>query len=190
MAERDPGQDGPSLELPSLGFRRRKRAATRAAEATPAEPAPQPVPHEPVEPSDETPSAAPAITGYPAAVVTGLVVGALLVGLVWAALQGCEWARGTSSCGRPGFVVLVAILALMVIAGRVLLARFGVADPGSTSLLGVGVVAVVVLLFLTGQLFEWWAALLVTAVAMASFAVAHWVTTAFDAPEDRPAMTR
>jgi hypothetical protein len=175
MAEKDSGQDGPSLELPSLGFKRRKRSATRAAEPTPAEPPAQ----EPVGPRD-APSVTPVLTGYPAAAVTGLVVGVLLVGLVWAALQGCESVRGTSSCGRPGFVVLIAILALLVIVGRVLLARFRVTDPGSTSLLGVGVVALVVLLLMTDQLFEWWSALVVPAVAAASFALAHWVTTAFD----------
>jgi hypothetical protein len=171
MAEKDPGQDGPSLELPSLGFKRRKRSATRAVEPTP------------VEPPTQEPSRAPVITGYAAAAVTGLVVGVLLVGLVWAALQGCEWMRGTSSCGRPGFVVLIAILALLVLAGRALLVRLRVIDPGSTSVLGVGIVAVVVLLLLTDQLFEWWSALVVPAVAVASFALAHWVTTSFDSPE-------
>ncbi len=183
MAEKDPGRDGPSLELPSLGFKRPKRSATRAADPTPAAPSSQ----EPVEPPVEEPrdarSRTPVITGYPAAAATGLVVGVLLVGLVWAALQGCESVRGTSSCGRPGFVVLIAILALLVLAGRVLLVRFRVADPGSTSVLGVGVVAVVVLLFLTDQLFEWWTALVVPAVAVASYALAHWVTTTFDTSE-------
>ena len=33
---------------------------------------------------------------------------------------------------------------------------------------------------MTDQLFEWWSALVVPAVAAASFALAHWVTTAFD----------
>ena len=122
MAEKDPGQDGPSLELPSLGFKRRKRSATRAAEPARAEPPTQ----EPAERPRDVRSTASVSTGYPAAVVTGLVVGALLVALVWAALQGCEWVRGTSSCGRPGFVVLIAILVLLVIAGRVLLTRFRV----------------------------------------------------------------
>jgi hypothetical protein len=74
-------------------------------------------------------------------------------------------------------------LALLVLAGRALLVRLRVIDPGSTSVLGVGIVAVVVLLLLTDQLFEWWSALVVPAVAVASFALAHWVTTSFDSPE-------
>ena len=112
------------------------------------------------------------------------VVGALLVGLVWGSLRLCEVVRGTSSCGQPGFLVLLAILVLLVVVGRALLKGFGVDDAGSTSFLGVGVVAVVVLLFLSGQLFEWWTALVVPAAAVVSFALAHWVSTAFvDTPE-------
>jgi len=202
MAEKDPGNDGPSLELPSFGFGRKRKATTEPAEPepepTPAEPAPTPAVPEPtaVEPleTSEEPAAGgrkasragslPAIGGRAAAIATGLVVGALLVGLVWGSLRLCEVVRGTSSCGQPGFLVLLAILVLLVLVGRALLKGLGVDDAGSTSLLGVGVVAVVVLLFLSSQLFEWWAALVVPAAAMVSFALAHWVSTVFvETPE-------
>lgn len=205
MAEKDPGNDGPSLELPSFGFRRNRKPVAEQAEPEPepepVEPEPvavepEPPPGEPVEPSDapeeSVPGARkasravslPAIGGRAAAIVTGLVVGALLVGLVWGSLRLCEVVRGTSSCGQPGFLVLLAILVLLVLVGRALLNGFGVNDAGSTSFLGVGVVAVVVLLFLSGQLFEWWTALVVPAAAVVSFALAHWVSTAFvETPE-------
>jgi hypothetical protein len=196
MAEKDPGNDGPSLELPSFGFRRKRKPAAEPVEPKPPPIEPEPTTSEPVEPPDgpEEPApgvrkasravSLPAIGGQAAAIVTGLVVGALLVGLVWGSLRLCEVARGTSSCGQPGFLVLLAILVLLVLVGRALLKGFGVDDAGSTSFLGVGVVAVVVLLFLSGQLFEWWTALVVPAAAVVSFALAHWVSTAFvETPE-------
>lgn len=73
MADKDPGSDGPSLELPSFGFGRKKKAATSepdvAPEAEPAEPQPvtastppasepRPVAREP-EPSVERPGPDP-----------------------------------------------------------------------------------------------------------------------------------
>jgi len=194
MAEKDPGNDGPSLELPSFGFGRKKK---QAAEPSAPEPAPveatsvelDPAPDVSEEPAPRARKAAPAVSlpaigGQAAAAVTGLVVGALLVGLVWGSLRLCEVVRGTSSCGQPGFLVLLAILVLLVVVGRALLKGFAVDDAGSTSFLGVGVVAVVVLLFLSGQLFEWWTALVVPAAAVVSFALAHWVSTAFvETPE-------
>ncbi|MGH3346062.1 MAG: hypothetical protein ACRDO4_03695 [Nocardioides sp.] len=205
MAEKDPGNDGPSLELPSFFRRKKKPAVAEPAPAEPPEPQgsrhaqppsptvqPDPTAAEPVD-TTEVPGARkasravslPAIGGQAAAVVTGLVVGALLVGLVWGSLRLCEVVRGTSSCGQPGFLVLLAILVVLVVVGRALLKGFGVDDAGSTSFLGVGVVAVVVLLFLSGQLFEWWTALVVPAAAVASFALAQWVSTAFvETPED------
>ncbi len=124
------------------------------------------------------------MSGPVAAAVTGLVVGLLMVGLTWGSLRLCELARGAASCGQPGFVVLLAILVLLVVVGRLLLRVLGVADAGSISFLGVGVIAVVTLLFLVGALFEWWIVLVLPVVSVASFVLAHWVSTAFvETPE-------
>jgi hypothetical protein len=98
------------------------------------------------------------------------------VGLTWAGFRLCEVVRGTSSCGDPGFLLLVAILVAMVLLGRTLLRVWGLPDPGSTSFLGVGLLAVMVLLFLVPSIFSWWMALVVPAVTAATFALAHWVT--------------
>ena len=87
------------------------------------------------------------------------------------------WALVFRELGVFGLIEMGVFLALLVIVGRVLLARFRVTDPGSTSLLGVGVVALVVLLLMTDQLFEWWSALVVPAVAAAS-----WDSVIFDLP--------
>lgn len=239
MADKD--QDGPSLELPSLGFGRKKRRGrtddTVVQEPVAAEPvAPAPAPAEPETPTEvipPTPSAAepqrplfadeaptplepavpaasepvseadthtdteaetdapggerktkhefalPDIGGMPAAVLTGLLVGVLTVGLTWAGFRLCEVVQGTSSCGNPGFLLLVAIVIVMIYLGGALLKAFRVNDPGSTSFLAVGLMAVVALLFLIDVLFSWSMIIVIPIVAMATYALAHWVTTAF-----------
>jgi hypothetical protein len=118
----------------------------------------------------------PRLGGYAAAVVTGILVGVITVGLTWAGFRLCELVRGTSSCGDPGFLLLLAILVAMILLGAVLLRAWGLPDPGSTSFLAVGLLAVMVLLFLVQSIFSWWMVIVIPAVAAASFALAHWVT--------------
>jgi hypothetical protein len=200
MPQQDPGNDGPSLELPSFRLGRKRKAAPEEPERSP-ESVPEPAPVEPapvqpgavapVEPEEasgaqQTSRALrpPTLGGTVAAAVTGLIVGLLMVGLGWGSLRLCELARGAASCGQPGFVVLIAILVLLVVVGRLLLGSLGVTDAGSISFLGVGVVAVVTLLFLVEALFAWWIVLLLPAVSLASFVLAHRVSTAFvETPE-------
>lgn len=127
----------------------------------------------------------PLLTGYPASAVAGIVVGALMVGLTAASLRACEGIRGTSTCGGPGLLILVVILVLLVIVGQTLLRLFQVPDPGSTSFLAVGLVAVVALLFLIDVILDWTMIIVIPLVAMAAFLASHWVTTAFVEPADR-----
>lgn len=244
MADKD--QDGPSLEMPSLGFGRRKKGKkatveapveTPTAESTPAEestavmepvaatpraptparaaPAPAPAPERPlfadeapssVEPAVKTEPVAtpepesqpiggerkapkekreftlPDIGGVPASMITGLLVGAIMVGLTWAGFRLCEVVQGTQACGNPGFLLLVAIVVAMVWLGSVLLKAWGIPDPGSTSFLGVGLLAVLALLFLVDVLFSWWMIIVIPVIAMLTYALSHWVTTAFVEP--------
>lgn len=245
MADKETGDDGPSLELPSFGFGRRNKRrkgapaedpepgpdATVTPEPVPqpvveadAEPVPDPEPESqpesaPVPPSGPeaepepepeprpepatttvaepfgTPPALegeeatdepkrrrprlPAVGGMTAAMVTGLLIGVLTVGATWSALRLCELVQGTSSCGDPGFFLLLAIMIVMVLLGRRLLAAMGVEEAGSTSLLGVGLLAVISLLFLVELLFNWWMVLVVPVVGVVAFALSHWVTTTF-----------
>lgn len=128
----------------------------------------------------------PAIAPMRAAMVTGLVIGLLAVGLTFVALRSCELVRGTSSCGGgPGFFLLLAILVVLVVLGGWLLRAWDVSDPMSTSFLAVGLVAVVALLFLVDVLFSPWMLLVVPLVAVGTFALSHWVTTAFIEPAER-----
>ncbi|MCR6032456.1 hypothetical protein GGQ22_13540 [Nocardioides sp. zg-579] len=154
--------------------------------ATPAEPAAtadddRPEPTEPREPREPW---QPFVTGMAAACLTGAVVGLATVASTWLGLRACEVARGTSSCGNPGFLLLIAILVAMVLTGSALLRLFRVQDPGSTSFLAVGLLTVLVLLFLIEALFSWTMVIVIPALAIGCFALAHWVTTTFVEVED------
>lgn len=215
MAQKQPRRDdGPSLELPSFGLRRRRKRSSVEESEAPAQPqeqdprseshdAPPPPPDEGRTPARPEPEAAPAreaapepeqpsepkrrrrtapVAGLTAAMVTGGIVGLGTVGLTWGSMRLCEVVRGTSSCGNPGFLVLLAILVLMALLGKALLRASGVRDPGSTSLLGIGLVAVLALLFLVEQLLHWWMAIVIPVAAVATFALSYWVTTTFVEP--------
>ena len=254
MATEDPGNDGPSLELPSLSFKRRRRRAKQepaptatapeptasvepipdpgpepaptprpVPEPTPApqpspEPLPAPIPTPEPQPGpmaaatatqvreDDTRTGStepttpdrprrrrrqptvgrlPAVGAMAAAVLTGALVGLATVLLTSGSLRGCEVVGGTATCGGgPGFLLLLVIFVVAVLLGAALLRAFGVNDPGSTSFLGVGLLAVVALLVLIDVLMSWWMVLVIPVVGAAAFALAHWVTTAIVEPAD------
>ena len=221
MAQKDSGDDAPSLEMPSFGLGRKSRPRKpadpqpeaagdprpepapladpgRTEVAPPVEP-PRPEapadedvegPEDDEEPGDDTRGPRPArrrptlprLAPIPAALVTGAVVGLLMVVLTWGSLHLCEVVRGTSTCGNPGIFLLLAILVVLVLVGGALLAALGVADGRSTSFLGVGLLAVIALLFLADLLFQWWMVLAIPVASIAAFALAQWVTTAFVEP--------
>ena len=82
----------------------------------------------------------------------------------------------------PGAGYLVAIAIGMVAVGALLLKALRVGEPVGTSVLAIGILAVVVLVGLTGVIFSVWMFLAIPAVAAASYALAHWVTTPFVEP--------
>ncbi|RYB93845.1 hypothetical protein EUA93_05410 [Nocardioides oleivorans] len=187
--DRGEPDDRPSLEMPSFSLRRKKEQAVEpdsepAAEQVPAEAptvvetAEQTIDASPVAPAEPRPRRElPALSGPVAAVAAGLAVGVLAVLLTWLAGVACDAGRGTSSCGGAiGFPVLVVVLALLAWTGTVLLRALGVADAGSTSLLAVGVLAVLVMFFLLGSLDEWWTAVAVPVLAAASY-TGSWALT-------------
>lgn len=167
-----------------------KREPAPAPAAVP--PRPEPVveqlaplaPDEPLDTPRELPVREPWLVGRPAAVLTGLLVGALVVALTAGSLRLCTSVKGTSSCGGPGFFLLVAILVVAVLVGAALLRGAHVPQPGSTSFLAVGLLSVVALLFLVDQLFEWWMVIAIPLVSVLTFVLSHWVTTAFIEPGD------
>jgi hypothetical protein len=124
------------------------------------------------------------LPGPVAALLTGALVGLALVGLTWAALHLCTSWRGTSSCGQPGILLLLAITALAALLGAVLLRLLGVATAGSTSLLGIGLLGVLVLLALLPVIESGWMLVVVPALAMLTHLAAWWLTTTYVEPGD------
>jgi hypothetical protein len=118
--------------------------------------------------------------------VTGALVGLLGVGLTYVGLLGCEAWRGTQACGGPGLLFLALILVAMVTVGAFFLRVAGIADATSTSVLAVGVVAVVCLLVLIDALFSPWMLVVLPLVGALAYAGSHWVTATYGstAPRD------
>ncbi len=121
----------------------------------------------------------PALSGMSAAMATGAVVGVVGVALTAASQHLCRIVAGTSSCGGPGLVLLLVILAGLVMLGSAGLALFGVPDPRGTSFLAIGLLAVVVMLFLLGVMFHPAMVVVVPLLTVGTFALSHWVTTTF-----------
>jgi hypothetical protein len=129
----------------------------------------------------------PALPALTAVVLTGLLVGVVGAGATAGGLQGCEAARGTASCGDPGFFVLVAIVIVMMLLGAVLLKALQVTEAKGVSFLGVGLLCVIVLVGPVDALFSPWMFVVVPALTALTFAVGRWVTTRFvDPTEDEP----
>ena len=137
-------------------------------------------------PKRELPSIA--LSGIPAAAVTGVAVGAIAVLLAWLSTSACDVVRGTSSCGGgPGLLLLVVVLVAMAYVGSVLLRIFSVPDAGSTSVLAVGILAVLVLVFLLGSIDQWWMVIAIPLAAVIAYCASWWVTHAVVGDEDEPA---
>jgi hypothetical protein len=205
----DRAEAATSLELPSLRSALRRRKRKQRLEPPPeaevfSKPGPEPVaqdtsilpvamaeaPPEDVEPEAPTrrrPRRAMRVRlpGPLVALLTGAIVGLALVGLTSASLHLCSSMRGTSSCGSPGFVLLLAIALVAILLGSLLLRLFGVDAHGSTSFLGVGLLLVLILLALLPVLDDRWAVVAVPVLAMVTFLVAWWLTATYVEPGER-----
>ncbi len=127
----------------------------------------------------------PLLPLYPAAAVTGVLVGGAMILLIWLSLRGCEAVRGTANCsGGSGFLLLVATFVLCVLLGSTLLKVFSIPDPGSGSFLAVGLVAVAALLFLIDVLDHWSMIIVIPTISVAAYLASVWVTKTFVEPSD------
>lgn len=159
-------------------------AVRRAAPVVPTEP-PRPtadaqptvVLDQPAEPAAPRVPWTPPVSGMRAVAVVGLVAGLMIVGLTTGSLALCEAVRGTPSCGGAGYLFLTAIVVGVALLGGLALAALQVPDPRGTSILAVGVVAVVVLLLLVPVIFSWTMVLVIPALSVAAFLGSHWLTT-------------
>jgi hypothetical protein len=167
--------DDTSEPTPDLAPTQVQEPVQPSASASPLTPPPAPA-------KEPRPPREPWLAGRPAAVLTGLVVGGLIVAATAGSLRLCTEVKGTSSCGGPGFFLLVAILVVAVLVGTGLLRVAHVPEPGSTSFLAVGLLSVVALLFLVGSIFEWWMAIVIPLASVATFLLSHWVTATYIDP--------
>ncbi|HEY1134887.1 MAG TPA: hypothetical protein VGE77_09940, partial [Nocardioides sp.] len=112
-----------------------------------------------------------------AVVATGAITGLVLVLLGGVSLQLCSVVQGSGSCGTPVLLMLIGAAVVGVIVGARLLRAWEVSDPGSTSFLGVGLFAMIALIFLIDVLFAWVMVVVVPIVTVAMFLLSHFLTT-------------
>ena len=143
------------------------RAAARSGKDKPA-------------PADRLAARFPGIHPAWAAIITGAVSGLICVLLAKGASAGCEAIKDNSSCGGGlGLLALVAILAIEVLIGANLLKAWKVSDPFSTSFLGVGLVAMVAMLFFLDVIDKASMVGVIPAITAVSFLLSWWVTVRF-----------
>lgn len=176
--------DAATITVPPPAIRPVAPPSSPAPAAPPAAAAPTSSLTPPPAPATPKPTREPWVTGRPAAVLAGLLVGALIVAATAGSLRLCTEVKGTSSCGGPGLFLLVAILIVAVLVGAGLLRAARVPEAGSTSFLAVGLLSVVALLFLVGQLFAWWMIIVIPIVSVCTFLLSHWVTTTYVDPDN------
>jgi hypothetical protein len=129
----------------------------------------------PERPSRSLPVIDPRIT----VVLTGAIVGLIGVVLATGAGRGCEAVRGVGSCGGIGLLALLVVLAIEVLIGSILLRMAHLTDPTSTAFLGVGMMAVIALLFLFGSLESRWMLVVLPIVTALTFLLSWWGTETF-----------
>ena len=112
-------------------------------------------------------------------VLTGAIVGLVGTVLATGAGRGCEAVRGVGSCGGIGLLALLVVLAVEVLIGSILLRAAHLTDPASTAFLGVGMMAVIALLFLFGSLESPWMFVVLPIVTALTFLLSWWVTETF-----------
>jgi hypothetical protein len=119
----------------------------------------------------------PRINPLVAAILSGLLAGLATVLLAFGAARGCEALRGTDSCGGGlGLLAVVAILGLAIVIGATLLKAWRIADPFSTSFLGVGVVATIAMLAFLDRINSPWMLVVIPLMTAAAFALSWWIT--------------
>ncbi len=163
--------------------------STGATAATPVKPAKTPKQAKPPRPAKVKAPREPRpdrrqVPGRIAAAVTGLVVGLALVAATAVALRGCEAVQGTATCGNAGYPLLLVVLIIGVVLGSALLRFFAVPDPGSTSFLAVGLLAVVALIVLIEVIDSWWMVIVIPVVGALTYLLSYWVTTTFIEPAE------
>lgn len=107
--------------------------------------------------------------------VVGLLAGFVVVGLVWLSERGCDQVRDSPNCGPAGFPLLILAVAITVVLAAFTLTRLGMPNPKLVAFLGVGFMLLVVLAFLSDDLFSTWTLVVVPVLSAVTFLIAHLI---------------
>jgi hypothetical protein len=107
--------------------------------------------------------------------VVGLLCGFATIALVWLSEQGCDRVRGTPNCGAMGLPLLVLTVAVTIVLGALALSRLAMPHPRLVAFLGVMFMLLIVLAFLSNDLFSTWTLLVVPVLTAITFLVAHLI---------------
>ena len=107
--------------------------------------------------------------------VVGVLAGFVMVGLVWVSERGCDRVRESPNCGAAGFPLLVLAVIVTVILAAVALGRLGMPHPKLVAFLGVGFMLLVVLAFLSDDLFSTWTLPVVPVLTAITFLLADLI---------------
>lgn len=107
--------------------------------------------------------------------VVGLLAGFLTVALVWLSEQGCDRVRDSPNCGAAGFPLLVLAVVITIVLGAITLSRLAMPHPALVAFLGVGFMLLIVLAFLSNDLFSTWTLVVVPVLTAITFLVANLI---------------
>jgi hypothetical protein len=107
--------------------------------------------------------------------VVGLLCGFVVVALIWLSERGCDRVRNTPNCGALGFPLLVLTVVVTIVLGALALSRLAMPHPRLVAFLGVMFMLLIVLAFLTNDLFSTWTLLVVPVLTAITFLVAHLI---------------
>jgi prepilin signal peptidase PulO-like enzyme (type II secretory pathway) len=130
---------------------------------------------EAVEEADEGRFDAPPLPPLLILAVVGLLAGFVTVALVWLSERGCDRVRDSPNCGTMGFPLLVLTVVITIVLAAVTLTRLAMPHPKLVAFLGVAFMLLIVLAFLSDDLFSTWTLLVVPVLTAVTFLVAHLI---------------
>lgn len=107
--------------------------------------------------------------------VVGLLAGFVTIALVWLSEQGCDRVRDSPNCGAAGFPLLVLTVVITIVLGAMALSRLAMPHPKLVAFLGVGFMLLIVLAFLSNDLFSTWTLVVVPVLTAITFLVANLI---------------
>ena len=108
---------------------------------------------------------------------SGALAGLTAAGLYYLAGLGCSWLRGPGGCGGIGLLSTIVLLLASGFVGATPLWLLRQRDPFATSYLGIGLMAVVVMLTVMRQLDSVWMIAIIPTLTAVCYMVSWWLTS-------------